>query len=157
VQIATKQFSPDTIQWFPKACESGTLSCRALAHEFCEREQWFDYAGRANLASASPVLIKIAERLGVALPRPRHWMCYSDYTGSGTLRDMGILSLVPVTGRDDGRLWESMLETHHPEGWHRAPDRLIQYWIVSSTQGILDGISFSAATFYLGNYIHSTP
>ena len=68
MQIATKQFSPDTIEWFRKACESGHLSRRALAREFCMREQWLDYAGRLNLASASPVLLKLAERLGVSLP-----------------------------------------------------------------------------------------
>ncbi|MCY4275249.1 MAG: hypothetical protein OXE41_07645 [Gammaproteobacteria bacterium] len=33
LQIATKPFSPDTIQWFRKACQSGTL-----AREFCECE-----------------------------------------------------------------------------------------------------------------------
>ncbi|MCY4051094.1 MAG: hypothetical protein OXF60_06355 [Gammaproteobacteria bacterium] len=38
---------------------------------------------------------------------------------------------------------------HHPQGWHRAPCGLIQYWIISSAQGILGGINFSAATFQL--------
>jgi len=46
-------------------------------------------------------------------------------------------------------LWESMLETHHPEGWHRAPGGLIQYWIVSSVEGVLGALGFCAATMQL--------
>jgi len=158
MQIAAKQFSPDTIEWFRKACESGSLSRRALAREFCQREQWLDYAGRLNLASASPVLLKLAERLGVSLPQvkgrpldahPRPSTDYPDPAVSGTIRELGTVSLVPVASREAGRLWESMLETHHPEGWHRAPGGLIQYWTVSSVQGILGGISFGAATLQL--------
>jgi len=158
MQIATKQVSPDTIEWFRKACESGDRSRRALAREFCTREQWLDYAGRLNLASASPVLLKLAERLGVCLPQvkgrpldahPRPSTDYPDRVVSGTLKQLGTVSLVPITRREEGRWWESMLETHHPEGWHRAPGGLIQYWIISSVQGILGGISFAAATLQL--------
>jgi len=42
-----------------------------------------------------------------------------------------------------------MLETYHPEVWHRAPGGLIQYWIDSSGQDILGGIGFGAVTMQL--------
>ena len=140
MRINTRQISPDTIEWFRKACENGDLSRRALALEFCAREQWLDYAGRPNRASASSLLRKLADRLGVCLPpvkgrpleaHPRPSADYPDHAVSATIQELGTLSLVPVSDRDEGRLWESMLETHHPEGWRRAPGGLIQYWIVS--------------------------
>ncbi len=52
------------------------------------------------------------------------------------------------------RLWESMLETHPPEGWHRAPGGLIQYWIVSSVEGVLGGLGFCAAPMQLAPRDH---
>ncbi len=149
---------PDTMEWFRQACESDGLPRRALAREFCEREQWFDSAGRLNRASASPVLAKMAGRLEVELPNamrrpidvhPRPGADYLDREVSGTIHDLGTLSLVSVVGRENGRCWESMLETHHPMGWHRAPGGLIQYWIISSSQGVLGGLGFSAVSIQL--------
>ncbi|MCY4313377.1 MAG: hypothetical protein OXD44_06745 [Gammaproteobacteria bacterium] len=108
MRISTKHFSPDTIEWFRKACESGDLSRQALAREFCTREQWLDYAGRLNLASASPVLLKLADRLGASLPQargrpldahPRPSADYPDHAVSGKLKELGTLSLVPTTHR----------------------------------------------------------
>ena len=37
-----------------------------------------------------------------------------------------------------------MIETHHPEGWRRAPGGQLQYWIVSGAHGVLGGIGFGA-------------
>ncbi len=158
MRINTRQISPDTVEWFRKACENGDLSRRALALEFCAREQWLDYAGRPNRASASSLLRKLADRLGVCLPpvkgrpleaHPRPSADYPDHAVSATIQELGTLSLVPVSDRDEGRLWESMLETHHPEGWRRAPGGLIQYWIVSSVEGVLGALGFCSATLQL--------
>ncbi len=74
--MGTKHFSPDTIAWFRQACESGTLSRRALAREFCEREQWFDSAGRVNPASAIRCWPGLPHGLvsHCLRPRARRWM-----------------------------------------------------------------------------------
>ncbi|MCY4050200.1 MAG: hypothetical protein OXF60_01750 [Gammaproteobacteria bacterium] len=62
-----------------------------------------DYAGRLNLVSASLVLSKIADRLGVSLPpvngKPldAHLSPSTDYPDnavSGTIQELGTLSLV---------------------------------------------------------------
>ena len=37
------------------------------------------------------------------------------------------------------------MESHHPEGWRRAPGGRMRYWIVSSAHGRLGGICFAAA------------
>ncbi|MYI82968.1 MAG: IS4 family transposase [Chloroflexi bacterium] len=158
MQTGTKQFSPDTVAWLRQACADGVLSRRALARGFCEREQWLDHAGRPNLASASPVLARLAERLGMSLPEvrgrmpdahPRPAADYPDQAVSGSLDGLGTLSLVPVMDRADGRRWESMIETHHRRGWHRAPGGLLRYWIVSETRGVLGGIGFCAGGMQL--------
>jgi len=101
MRISARQISPDTIEWFREACESGDRSRRALAREFCTREQWLDYAGHLNLASASPALLKLADRLGACLPQvkgrplqahPRPSANYPDHAVSATIQELGTLS-----------------------------------------------------------------
>ena len=42
------------------------------------------------------------------------------------------------------------MTTHPPQGWTRRPGAVLLYWIVSSRQGRLGGIGYSAASWALG-------
>ncbi len=68
MQIGMRQVSSETIEWFGTACNGGELSRTALAHEFCERENWTNRVGKLCLASARKLLPALAEKLGVRLP-----------------------------------------------------------------------------------------
>ena len=65
------------------------------------------------------------------------------------LEDLGPVSLDPVGGADDRRLWEAMMATHHPLGWARPPGGQMRYWIRAERHGTLSGIGFGSATWQL--------
>ena len=159
MQIGMRQVSSETVEWLGKACKGGDLTRTALARELCERENWHGRVGRPCLASARKMLPTLAERLGVRLPEAEataldpHVRPVPDFPDSSVacaLGDLGALSLDPVTGAEDRRRWEAMIETHHPEGWRRPPGGQVRYWIRSERHGVLGGIGFSAAGIQLG-------
>ncbi|MCY3877164.1 MAG: hypothetical protein OXF88_23090 [Rhodobacteraceae bacterium] len=124
-----RQVSSETIEWFGTACNGGALSRTALAHEFCERENWYNRVANLCLASARKLLPALAEKLGVRLPEAEalefdpHARPASDFPNrsvSCSPRDLGALSLELVTAPEERRRWEAMIESHHPEGWARA-------------------------------------
>lgn len=66
-----------------------------------------------------------------------------------SMADLGPISLQLVTEKAERRLWEAMIDTHHPQGWARSPGGQLKYWIVSQRWGILGGIGFGSATHQL--------
>ncbi len=159
MQIGMRQISAETVEWFGPACKGGGLTRTALAREFCEREGWFGPAGRPCLASARKLLPRLAGETGVRLPEaeataagphPRPASDFPDRLVSCPLRELGVLSLEPVTDAAARRRWEAMIETHHPEGWRRPPGGQVRYWIRSARHGSLGGIGFAASGMQLG-------
>ncbi|MYG81630.1 MAG: IS4 family transposase [Gemmatimonadetes bacterium] len=159
MQIGMRQVSSETIEWFGTACNGGGLSRTALAHEFCERENWTNRVGKLCLASARKLLPALAENLGVRLPEAealefdphaRPASDFPDRSVSCPLRDLGALSLELVTAPEDRRRWEAMIESWHPEGWRRPPGGQVRYWVRSEHDGVLGGIGFTAAGIQLG-------
>ncbi len=157
--IGMRQISAETVEWFVPACKGGGLTRSALARELCERENWFGGAGRPCLASARKLLPRLAEETGVRLPEAEstalepHACPASDFPDSSVscpLRDLGALSLDPVTEAADRRRWEAMVETHHPQGWRRPPGGQVRYWVRSERHGVLGGIGFAASGMQLG-------
>ena len=158
MQIGLRQFSSETVDWFKRACAEGTATRTSLARELCRREQWFDYRGGPNEASARKLLPNLASALSVELPKAGEWrgdsharpeVGYPDKVLDCGLAALGIVSLEPVP-ESERRNWESMIETHHPEGWRRAPGGQFRYWIDSSCHGVLGGVGFAAASCQLG-------
>ena len=127
MQIGLRQISADTVERFKASCAAGTASRGSLARELCELEEWFDYRGRPSEASARKLLPDLAAALPKASGRPgdSHVPPVADNPDLALecgLAELGKVSLEPV-GQSDRRQWESMIETHHPEGWRRAPRR----------------------------------
>ena len=157
MQFGLRQISADTAEQFKESCKAGTASRGSLARELCRIEEWFDYRGRPSEASARKLLPDLAAALKTALPKASarpgdpHVPPAADYPDLALecgLAELGEVSLEPV-GQSDRRQWESMIETHHPEGWRRAPGGQMRYWIGSSRHGILGGIGFAAAGFQM--------
>ena len=83
-------------------------------------------------------------------PHARPVSDFADSSVSGSVRDLGALSLELVAATEERRRWEAMIETHHPEGWRRPPGSQVRYWVRSERYGLLGGIGFTAAGIQLG-------
>ena len=154
-----RQISAETVEWFRGACNGGDLSRTALAHELCLKENWFGGVGKPCLASGRKLLPRLAAELEVRLPdaeamefapHARPASNFADSSVSGSVRDLGALSLERVAATEERRRWEAMIETHHPEGWRRPPGGQVRYWVRSERHGLLGGIGFTAAGIQLG-------
>ena len=159
MQIGMRQITAETVEWFRGACNGGELSRTALAHELCLKENWFGGIGKPCLASGRKLLPRLAAELGVRLPdaeamefapHARPASDFADSSVSGSVRDLGALSLERVAATAERRRWEAMIETHHPEGWRRPPGGQVRYWVRSERHGLLGGIGFTAAGIQLG-------
>lgn len=156
MQIGLRQISSEAVEWFREACRDDgpeRLSRSAMAREFCRIEKWRDASGEPCRASAQKLLPKLALSLGVSLPEPgsrpggSHRRPETDFPDKALacgLAALGEVSVEPVP-EGERRSWESMVESHHPLGWRRAPGGQKRYWIHSSRCGILGGIGFAAA------------
>ena len=147
MQIGLRQFSPKTVDWFKDACAGGR-SRTSIARELCEREHWNTFEGKPNLGSARKVLGRLADHAGVSLPsaqappgdgRQRPSDDYPDHAVACSLAAVVTVKLAPFSHRD-GLRWAAMMQSHHPEGWRRAPGGQMRYWITSSGHGVLGRI-----------------
>ena len=67
MQIGMRNIWTETVSWFKSACGEAELSCSALVHEFCRREDWRDARGRLRLSPARKLVPRLADELGVCL------------------------------------------------------------------------------------------
>ena len=160
MQVGLRHFDSQTLDWLAGALRSGGLSRHALGRELCERTGWRNAPGRLCLSAAAKALPVLAERLGLELPPPRDVPDPAaapavpvgdvpDTAAACGLEELGPVALDPVDGAGDRRLWEAMMEAHHPQGWARPPGGQMRYWIRSERRGVLGGIGFGSATWKL--------
>ncbi len=159
MKIGLRLFSASTVNWFINAVnEPGQTRC-ALARMLCDREGWVDRNGRPCLSSARKLLPRFATRLGIALPaagpnpfagapRQRTGEVIDAPSLSGSLADLGTVTLQQLHEARDKRRWDTMMEQYHPQGWARPPGAQIRYWVHSSVHGIVGGLNFCAASWH---------
>ncbi len=159
MKVGLHQFHAQTIDWFQKAVSTPGVSRNALARGLCERDEWTGPTGELCVAAARKALPVLAGRLGVALPAPHPAFgsggreappeaAYPDRALRGPLSALGEVTVEPVSGDEERRLWESMMRTHHPQGWAQAPGGQLRYWVCSSRYGRLGGLNFCAASWH---------
>ena len=160
MQVGLRHFDSLTLDWLAGALRSGGFTRHALARELCERTGWRNALGRLCLSAAAKALPALAKRVGLDLPPARD---VPDPTVAPAVpaedvpdtrlacarEDLGPVSLDPVGDAADRRLWEAMMEAHHPLGWARPPGGQLRYWIRSECHGVLGGIGFGSATWQL--------
>ena len=160
MQVGLRHFDSLTLDWLAGALRSGGFTRHALARELCERTGWRNALGRLCLSAAAKALPALAERVGLDLPPARD---VPDPTVAPAVpaeevpdtrlacarEDLGPVSLDPVGDAADRRLWEAMMEAHHPLGWARPPGGQLRYWIRSECHGVLGGVGFGSATWQL--------
>ena len=72
---------------------------------------------------------------------------YPDLALDCALEELGEVSVRRVAAKDVGA-FRRLLHTHHPLGWDRSPGTALNCWIVSSRQGRLGGVRWSAAGWH---------
>ena len=160
MHVGLRHFDSQTLDWLAGRLRSGEATRHGLARELCERTGWRNSLGDPCLSAAAKALPALSERIGIDLPAPRSVPDPAaapavpaedvpDTRLACPLGDLGPVSLVPVDGDDDRRLWEAMMAAHHPLGWARPPGGQVRCWIRSERHGTLGGIGFGSATWQL--------
>ena len=133
-----RRIQSGTVDWFTAARRGGGLTRSALASGPVDPGDWRGPSGRRCLASARALLPELADAVGVRLPEAEALDLdphaapssgFPDVSVARRLRDLGPVRLDRVTDAEDRRRWESMVATHHPEGWRRPPGGQVRYWV----------------------------
>ena len=161
MQVGLHQFHSTTIEWLKTAVGQEGSTRHSLSRALCEREDWRGRCGQWCLSAGSKALPVLADRLGLRLPSARSVpffapalrdrppaAAFPDLSLRCSLKRLGAITLERVGDVEDRRLWESMMASHHPEGWARAPGGQLRYWIRSEHHGRLGGIGFSSAGWH---------
>ena len=155
MQIGLRQFSADTLEWLGQAVSAEGASRSGLAAELCEREGWRNAGGDPCVSSARKVLPRLAAKLGLSLPARQRQApargplpAFPDVSLEAELKDLGEVSLEPVSDRVSARRFRAMMASHHPEGVPHHPGKRLSYFVVSQRFGCLGGIGFCAASWH---------
>jgi len=155
---------PATVAWIgARLREAPSLSRYRLAKEVCTRLNWRDPAGRLREMAARKHLLALHRQGHIVLPPPRcqppkprpppeacpdeppAWPSFS-----GTLAQLGCITLRPVAaGTAASRIWNAMMQAHHPRGRGPLCGAQIRYLIASPRAGIIGGLAVSAAAWRL--------
>ncbi len=158
MQVGLRHLDWRTLEWLAGALRAGGRSRHALCREPVGRTGWRNTRGGPVIPAAAKALPALAERVGEALPPPRAAPdpyaapavpagAVPDTAVALPLGDPGPVRPGPVGGADDRRLWEAMVERHHPRGWARPPGGRTRHWIRSERHGVPGGTGFGSATW----------
>ncbi len=159
--IAGRDFNDEVIARIRETVRSGVdLTRGALARVVCGWFDWRHADGRPKETSCRIVLNKLERRGVIELPaarevsfvarrpRPAEPMQWPQIEGA--LSKLGHIELVVVNGdKALSRQWRAMMQAHHPLGDGPLCGAQLRY-LIRSKQGILGGLSFSAAAWRLG-------
>lgn len=134
------------------------LSRCGLARELCEHLNWRDRRGRLKEMTCRAQLRALERRGKITLPLRRQAPPGGHPFGAlpvlpefaGCLADLGTIDLRPVNGGSvESRQWRALMDAYHPLGAGPLCGAQIRYLIVSETQGMVGGLSVSAAAWRL--------
>ena len=159
--IAGRDFNDEVIARIRATVRSGVdLTRGALARVVCGWFDWRHADGRPKETSCRIVLNKLERRGLIELPaarevsflarrpRPAEPMQWPQIEAG--LSKLGRIELVVVNGdKALSRQWRAMMQAHHPLGDGPLCGAQLRY-LIRSEQGILGGLSFSAAAWRLG-------
>ncbi len=160
--VAGREFSDEVIEQIRDAVRSSAQLTRcALSRLVCGWLDWRAADGRAKEASCRAALRKLERRGVIELP-PAREVSFEPRTQAAAqpepvwlriqapLSRLSGITLVLVNG-DKGLSghWRAMMKAHHPLGDGALCGAQLRY-LISSDQGVLGGLSFSAAAWRLG-------
>ena len=162
MHIAGRDFTDEIVEQIRVAVRStADLTRCALSRLVCGWMDWHGFDGRAKEASCRAALLKLERRGVIELP-PAREVSFEPRTDAavppepawlrikGALSKLSGIALVVVNGdKALSRQWRVMMRAHHPLSDGPLCGAQLRYF-VTSDQGILGGLSFSAAAWRLG-------
>lgn len=160
--LAGRDFTDEIIEQICDAVRStAQLTRSALSRLVCDWLGWHGVDGRAKEASCRAALLKLERRGVIELP-PAREVSFERRNAQpaqaepiwpqvkAVLSKLGKIELVVVNGNKVlSRQWRAMMQAHHPLGDGPLCGAQLRY-LINSEQGILGGLSFSAAAWRLG-------
>jgi hypothetical protein len=135
------------------------LSRGGLARQICVRLNWLDARGRPKEVGCRKVLSRLEREGRIILPAARRGRPVGRVARAsppvcpqvtGTLQDLGPVSLKPVKGRsEDSGAWHALMDAYHPLGGGPLCGEQIRYLIVSEKHGALGGLAVSSSAWRL--------
>ena len=153
---------PQTLAWIEARLGQSEVSRYQLAKEVCIHLNWRDPAGRPREMAARKQLLALHRQGQITLPparcarpqprpppkTPADPPVFAGFTGA--LADLGPIALQPVAASTPAsRLWNAMMQAHHPQGPGPLCGAQLRYLIVSPRAGILGGLAVSAPAWRL--------
>lgn len=160
--LAGRDFTDEIIEQICDAVRStAQLTRSALSRLVCDWLGWHGVDGRAKEASCRAALLKLERRGVIELP-PAREVSFERRNAQpaqaepiwpqvkAVLSKLGKIELVVVNGNKVlSRQWRAMMQAHHPLGDGPLCGAQLRY-LINSEQGIVGGLSFSAAAWRLG-------
>jgi hypothetical protein len=162
MHVAGRDFTDEIVEQIREVVRStADLTRCALSRLVCGWMDWHGFDGRAKEASCRAALLKLERRGVIDLPPAREvsfeprseaaaqaepeWLHIK-----GALSKLSGIALVVVNGdKALSRQWRVMMRAHHPLSDGPLCGAQLRY-LITSDQGILGGLSFSAAAWRLG-------
>jgi hypothetical protein len=162
MHVAGRDFTDEIVEQIREVVRStADLTRCALSRLVCGWMDWHGFDGRAKEASCRAALLKLERRGVIELPPAREvsfeprseaaaqaepeWLRIK-----GALTKLSGIALQVVNGdKALSRQWRVMMRTHHPLSDGPLCGAQLRY-LITSDQGILGGLSFSAAAWRLG-------
>ncbi len=157
--VASRDFTDELILRIRDTVRGGVdLTRGALARQVCGWLDWNDHRGRPKEISCRIALNRLAQRGMIELPAARavSFVARNPKTKEtpqswaqvcAPLSKLGAIELVLIGGDQVlSRLWRAMMREQHPQGDGPLCGAQLRY-LVRCRQGVLGGLSFSAAAW----------
>ena len=155
-------FGTDIIERIRTTLDTGVETTRSgLSRRVCEWLDWRSVTGKPREIDARKALLALENKGLIELPpaqtEPPQSRCDREppprcsVEVAGALSDVGEVSLVAVSSKEAelSRLWNGLLDDHHPLGSGPLCGAQQRYLIRSEQFGWLGGLAFSAAAWHL--------
>ena len=159
-QIASTLASADgTERLKDLLAQAGSASRAEMGRRVCQAFGFHDVRGRPQLAGCMKALRALDAHGRIQLPAPRHErrLCRPRRLGRPVPAPTEVparadrvrgLALVEVTGDDQRRVWNELMQREHPRGAARHVGAQLRYLLVSD-HGVLGALGFAASALTL--------
>jgi hypothetical protein len=161
MMVCSQEFPDIMIQKIQeKVNQEPHLSRGALSRQVCEWLNWKSPNGKLKEMSCRVALLRLERKGKLSLPSPKSspfpkrnppppTIIESLPLITGSLKDLGTITLLPVTSEDRNHslVWNALMDRYHPLKSGPLCGAQIRYLITSSRYGVVGGLSFSAAAW----------
>jgi hypothetical protein len=153
--IAGRTFSAEILAKISRTLKAEpAISRRELSRRVCEWMDWHSVSGRWQEMSCRKALLELHRRHVIELPPVRKRYAFQGTRPApappplavvnASLRQLGEVELLRVSGSEPSALWRGMMDAHHYLGSGPLCGAQLRYLIRSSRYGWLGGLSYSA-------------